>query len=111
MTMTAPTPPDAHDIDHVLDDLERRLDAQATRRDSFNIVVFVVAALAVLFAAIGVFLGMRAIDQSNDGGGAAAAGASSVATVHLSEFSITPSAMSVSEGGSLQVMNMGSAVH
>jgi uncharacterized cupredoxin-like copper-binding protein len=115
MTMTAPPArhehDDEHHLDRTIDDLDRRIEAQAIRRDGFNIVVFVVAALAVLFAAIGVFLGMRAIDESNDGGGAAAATASAVATVHLSEFSITPADVTVAEGGSLQVMNMGAAVH
>jgi manganese oxidase len=110
MTTSAP-PNDEQHVDRVLDDLERRLDAQAIRRDGFNIVVFVVATLAVLFAAIGVFLGMRAIDESGDGGTAQGAPAAAVATVHLSEFSVTPDVTRVAEGGSLQVMNMGAAVH
>src|SRR5690349_10286311 len=101
MTTSAPPSNDEH-VDRVLEDLDRRLEAQAISRDGFNIVVFVVATLAVLFAAVGVFLGIRAIDEADGGGGAAATPAGAVATVHLSEFSVTPDVARVAEGGSLQ---------
>jgi FtsP/CotA-like multicopper oxidase with cupredoxin domain len=112
MTMTAPPSSDGDALEQAIVDLDHRIEAQAIRRDGFNIVVFLVAAIALLFAAIGVFLGMRAIDESN--GNAAAAGAASAGstvTVHLSEFAITPAAIEVAEGGTLQVMNMGNVAH
>jgi FtsP/CotA-like multicopper oxidase with cupredoxin domain len=107
MAITSPE----DDLGSAIEELESRLEVQEKNREGFDIVVFVIAGIALLFAAIGVLLGMRAIDQSDDGGAAAAAPAGSITTVHLTEFSITPAAIEVAEGGSLQVMNMGAVAH
>jgi uncharacterized cupredoxin-like copper-binding protein len=61
----------------------------------------IVAVLALVFAAVALFVG------GGDDDGVAAGGV----TVQLTEFAITPSAIQVPAGGSLQVTNAGSTAH
>jgi uncharacterized cupredoxin-like copper-binding protein len=76
---------------------------------TFDLVAFgvVVAVLALILATVGIiFVGDD--DGPSDPTSAASAGA---ATVELSEFAITPAALTVPAGGSLEVTNAGSAAH
>jgi uncharacterized cupredoxin-like copper-binding protein len=76
---------------------------------TFDLVAFgvVVAVLALILATVGIiFVGDD--DTPSDTTGAAGSG---VATVELSEFAITPAALTVPVGGSLEVTNAGSAAH
>ncbi len=63
----------------------------------------VLAVLALVIATVAVF-----VRGGDDGGGTAGAGET---TVQLSEFALTPAAVSVPTGGSLKVTNDGSIVH
>jgi FtsP/CotA-like multicopper oxidase with cupredoxin domain len=63
----------------------------------------VVAVLALVIATVAVFVG----GDSGDGGGSAAGETS----IGLSEFALTPAAVSVPEGGSLTVTNNGTVAH
>ena len=64
-------------------------------------------ALGYLF---GVGLGWRAIDEAGNGGGAGG-GAASTATIHLTEFALDPSSVTIASGGTLAVHNDGSVPH
>src|SRR5690349_5381252 len=85
--------------------------APPTGRDAWLIVMFVLAAGALLLAVLGVGLAVRAIDASEHpsapSAATPAAAVPSSAMVHLSEFKIDPADVTVATGGTLQVMNMG----
>ncbi len=66
----------------------------------------VLAVLALIFAAVALVIGKSGDDGSGGGTGAGAA-----TTVELSEFAITPAALTVPAGGSLEVTNAGSTAH
>jgi manganese oxidase len=66
----------------------------------------VIAVLALVFASVAVVFGGD--DGSSDASGGTGTGP---ATVELSEFALTPSALTVPLGGSLEVTNAGSAAH
>jgi uncharacterized cupredoxin-like copper-binding protein len=111
MAMTITLPP-GDDLEHAIAELDHRLDVEENRRDSLNIIVFVIACIALIAAIVGVGYGVRAVNDARDAKNAAPAGAaSSLVTVHLTEFSISPAALTVAEGGTLQVMNIGTLAH
>jgi uncharacterized cupredoxin-like copper-binding protein len=82
--------------------------APATSRDNLLVVTVFIASLALVAAVVGVGFGWRAIDESK-GGGTTVAAASEPVMASLSEFKIA--AATVPLGGSLHVMNEGSAEH
>ena len=83
------------------------------RRDGLLLFAVMFSAMALIAGVFGVGLGLRAVDESKDrvatGGGAAAAPAT--ATVHLSEFAISPATVEIAAGGTLSVHNDGAAPH
>ncbi len=86
---------------------------QPSWRDNMPVISIVVAVLAVLFSALGVGFGWRAIDESKAnvaaGGGSGSTEPVMVSLAELDEFSIAPAA--VPEGGSLHVSNDGAGTH
>ncbi|HET6951727.1 MAG TPA: multicopper oxidase domain-containing protein [Acidimicrobiales bacterium] len=64
----------------------------------------VVAVLALVLASVAVIVG-----RDDDGGGGG--GAAGTATIDLTEFALTPDAVTVPAGGSLKVVNSGSSPH
>ena len=89
-------------------DLEARLDRRALRRDGWTIVIFSLAALALVASILAVGFATRAIGESKQN---PAANAPATVMVHLSEFKIEPAVITVASGGTLQIMNMGSMPH
>jgi len=89
--------------------------APPTGRDGWLIVMFMLAAGALLLAVLGIGLAIRAIDQSKHASAPSAAtpadAVPSSTMVHLSEFKIEPGDVTVAAGGTLQVMNMGTMAH
>ncbi len=72
----------------------------------------IVSGMALIAGIFGVGLGYRAIDEAGSGSASGgAAGAASTATVHLSEFAISPASVQVASGGTLAVHNDGVATH
>ncbi|MEY2426675.1 MAG: hypothetical protein QOI61_2247 [Actinomycetota bacterium] len=79
----------------------------ARSRDNFLIITMFVASVALIAAAIGVGFGWRAIDENKLSAGPKAAAEPVMVT--MSEFKIA--AASMATGGSLHVMNEGTAEH
>lgn len=92
---------------------ERDYTPREQRRDAWLVATFGLACLAIVFAAISVGLGARAVDESKTNAAAAGtAGAAATAAsvmVHLREFAIGDA--TVAAGGTLDVMNEGSVAH
>jgi uncharacterized cupredoxin-like copper-binding protein len=65
--------------------------------------------MALIAGIFGVGLGYRAIDEAGSGSGTA--GAAMSASVHLTEFSITPASITLAAGGTLDVHNDGAVTH
>jgi len=74
-------------------------------------VAVVVSGMALLTAIFGVGLGHRAINEARSGSGAESGGAPQTATVHLSEFALTPATLELASGGTITVHNDGVAPH
>lgn len=64
----------------------------------------VLGAIALVFAAVALVVG-------GDGSGAGTATGGSTTTLELTEFALTPSALTVAAGGQIEVVNNGSAAH
>ena len=79
------------------------------RPDSLPVVSVVIAVLALLTASLAASWGWRAIDESKDNAASSGGSQSEPVMVSLEEFSI--SAATVPTGGSLHVMNDGTALH
>lgn len=79
--------------------------------DGLSLVAAVVAVLALIGTLFGVGLGMRAVDESKTNRAASTKAVAESVTVHEKEFSISPSAINVGQGGSLKVENDGTMVH
>jgi manganese oxidase len=95
-----------------LDALESQLKARQTRRDGWTLMIWAFAAVALFASAVAIGFGMRAIDESKQGGGAGAAGAAGpAAQVTLKEFSITPLMISASQSGGVDITNNGNVEH
>jgi FtsP/CotA-like multicopper oxidase with cupredoxin domain len=94
--------------DRRLVDLEARLDRRALRRDGWTIIIFSLAALALVASILAVGFATRAIGESKRN---PAANLPATVMVHLSEFKIEPAVITVATGGTLQIMNMGSMPH
>jgi FtsP/CotA-like multicopper oxidase with cupredoxin domain len=75
------------------------------------VVAVVVSGMALIAAIFGVGLGFRAVDEAGSGSGSGAAGAAGTASVHLSEFAITPASVELASGGTLDVHNDGAVTH
>jgi len=93
---------------------EREYSPEQQRRDGWLVAIFVTSALALVAAVIGVGFGARAIDESKStlsATDAAAVSAPSTAMVHLSEFKLDPSSVTVASGAFLSVMNEGATAH
>ena len=91
--------------------LEELVKSRENRRDWWTLLIWAFAAVALFASAIAVGFGMRAIDESNDGGDAAAGGATAASQVTLTEFSITPEMISASQSGGLDITNTGTVEH
>ena len=83
--------------------------AEASRSDGLFAISVVVAIFALLTAILAASWGWRAIDESKVNAAGGASGSGEPAMVSLEEFAISPA--SVGTGGSLHVMNDGTAVH
>src|SRR4029078_1682476 len=95
-----------------LDTLEALLKARQTRRDGWTLLIWAFAAVALFASAVAIGFGMRAIDESKQGGSAGGAGAAGgAAQVTLKEFSITPLMISASQSGGIDVVNSGNVEH
>jgi FtsP/CotA-like multicopper oxidase with cupredoxin domain len=75
-------------------------------RSMFTMFASLLSVSAFLLAAIGIIV----VVAEDDGGGGAVAAAAPV-TVNMSEFAFTPSTVTVSEGGSLNLVNNGTMAH
>ena len=76
--------------------------------DRFSILAVGVAAVSLFVAVVAIGFAARAIDDDD---AVASAGAGSRASVELSEFAIDPEPIVVGVGGTLDVLNAGSAAH
>ncbi|HEX6420491.1 MAG TPA: multicopper oxidase domain-containing protein, partial [Acidimicrobiales bacterium] len=99
-----------------LNELERQIDGVRSSRDAATIIVFAVAAVALVAGLVGVGFGLRAIDE--DGGaapaaGGAAGGGSQVVDVELGDLFVRPSSVEVPAGTELivKVTNNGAMPH
>jgi uncharacterized cupredoxin-like copper-binding protein len=105
----------ASDQDRRIRQLEDRAERQAVRRDGATLVVFTLAATALLASVLAVGLGMRAITESkrNIASGAAAAVPTAVAPhAALSEFKVDLSATTLPAGQlSITIDNAGTVPH
>lgn len=94
-------------------ELEGRLESYRVSRDGWTILMFVVAAMALLASVMGVGLGLRAIDESQDN--VAAGGPAGTVTVEVSmgEFLFEPNRIEVPAGSELVavVTNDGTMPH
>ncbi|HEX2699848.1 MAG TPA: multicopper oxidase domain-containing protein [Acidimicrobiales bacterium] len=85
------------------------------RRDNLLVVVYALAAVALIASLVAVGLGVRAVDEADDAATPAATrrtdGAPSSVAVTLTEFAIAPAAAEIAQGGALSVTNGGAAVH
>src|SRR3954471_14394201 len=88
-------------------DVEQRRAPNPSPKDG---VPLFVTCISILAATLG-FAALLVASVSNHGTTTASAAGPSSATVHLSEFKIEPAAITVSTGGTLQIMNMGTAAH
>src|SRR3954470_685497 len=78
------------------------------RQNGFVVLGVVIASLALVAAVIGVGLGVRAVDQSEN---VSATGGGAATPVALSEFKLDPASITVPSGGRLTVTNDGTAQH
>jgi plastocyanin len=79
------------------------------RGDNLMVLAVLLSAMALIAGMFGVGLGLRAVDEA--GGGGTVAGAASTATIHLTEFALEPSSVTLASGGTLAVHNDGSVQH
>src|SRR5436309_7225017 len=88
--------------------MERMTDPSSSpsRRDAW-LVSTVALSLAALIASIVVF----SLSLGTTRAGTVESSAPSTAMVHLSEFTIEPSTITIAAGGTLQIMNIGSMAH
>lgn len=81
-------------------------------RDGLLIVLYALAAVALIASLVAVGLGLRAVDEAKgtetDGAVAGAGAAAAPMAVTLTEMAITPATLEVAEGGTLDVTNGGS---
>jgi uncharacterized cupredoxin-like copper-binding protein len=99
--------------------LEQRVDARAGRLDTGTVIVFVFAAISLIFSIVGIGLGVRAIDEAHRivrtapaVAAAAPAPAASPGPVTLSEFRVRPAATTVAAGKvTFQITNVGGIQH
>jgi len=70
----------------------------------------VISCMALIAGVFGVGLGARAIDEAGSGSGAGG-GAPATATIHLTEFTLDPSSVTLAAGGTLAVHNDGAVSH
>ena len=80
------------------------------RSDGLAVVGIVLSLIAAVGAIVGVGLGVRAVDESGEGGTGVAAAGAVAASVSLTEFAIEPDVM-VAAGAPITVTNDGTAVH
>ena len=97
--------------------LEERFERTAVSRDTVAVSVFIVSAIALIAAVVGIGLGWRAVDESKANRAAGGTAATderpppSTVNVNLGDFSIKPSEIRVAEGGTLNVTNIGAEPH
>ena len=84
---------------------------QSPRGDNLMMFAVILSGIALIAGMFGVGLGWRAIDEAGSGGGGAAASAPSTATIHLTEFALEPSSVTIASGGTLAVHNDGAVQH
>src|SRR5436190_13176842 len=90
------------------DPIELSPEPETSKRDNLFAIAISVSIVAILIAVMAVSWSWRAIDESGSGGATEAAGGGS-AMVSLTEFTVPP--VTVGVGGSLMVMNDGTATH
>jgi nitrite reductase (NO-forming) len=107
-------PTDLREQIESLSERESRLEGKVERRDNATVLVYIAAVVALLLGIVGVGFGARALDESRDGGSTGAAGASnapSTVSVELTEFAISPAAIDIAAGGTIEVTNNGAVPH
>jgi uncharacterized cupredoxin-like copper-binding protein len=107
-TATEPTPRPAPPSQPPADDADAR---DRDRRDGPLLIVFVLVAMSLVAGIVGIGLGLRAVDESDDEPTAAAPVAPSTVTATLSDSAIALSGTTVAAGGYLEVTNAGSVTH
>ncbi|HET9444106.1 MAG TPA: multicopper oxidase domain-containing protein [Acidimicrobiales bacterium] len=82
-------------------------------RDGSTVIVFFVAVVALVASVVGVGFGMRAIDESKEGGAAAGAGGTVTVDVELGDLFVKPASVEVAAGSELvvNVTNNGAVAH
>jgi manganese oxidase len=84
----------------------------ASRRDDLNVLALVIACVSLVAGVVGVGLGVRAVQESEDRAPVSAGGASGGSvTVELTEFAIAPDPIEIGAGGTLRVENLGAVPH
>ncbi|MDQ6617653.1 MAG: plastocyanin/azurin family copper-binding protein [Actinomycetota bacterium] len=123
-TASPPAGPAPHgsDLDE-LRDLERRVERRSDRRDGWTVMMFGIAAVALLFSMLAVGLAVRAMGDSKRQAQTAASGAAAAAvaappapvsltSVTLSDMTVTPSSTNVAPGKyTVAITNTGMMVH
>src|SRR3546814_9332451 len=107
------TPPAQPGSDGSIAELQRDIDSIKVRRDSWNVVTFVVAALALLGSVIGVGFAAGADSSDSSDGGAAASGGPQTVEIELGDLYVKPSSIEVPAGTELTVVvtNAGAMAH
>src|SRR3546814_8932753 len=98
------TPPAQPGSDGSIAELQRDIDSIKVRRDSWNVVTFVVAALALLGSVIGVGFAAGADSSESSDGGAAASGGPQTVEIELGDLYVKPSSIEVPAGTELTVV-------
>ena len=83
---------------------------QSPRGDNLMMFAVILSGIALIAGMFGVGLGWRAIDEAGSGTGGAGS-APATATIHLTEFALDPSSVTIASGGTLAVHNDGSVQH
>jgi uncharacterized cupredoxin-like copper-binding protein len=81
------------------------------RRDDFAVVAVIIALLSLAVAVAGVGFGMRAIDEADAGGDRTSVEGTAIAQAVLTEFAITPAAITLAVDGTITVRNEGTVQH
>jgi len=83
---------------------------RSERREGISLIAVGVALMSLIVAVVSVGFSMRAIDEAEDGGGAAVAAAAE-ASVVLTEFAITPAQLRLGTDGVISATNEGTVQH
>lgn len=112
-TSTATSTATSTDVDRFAE-LEHQIETTRVSRDSWTIIIFALAAFALLASVVGVGIGIRAIDESKaNASGGAGAGSPQTLEVELGDLFVKPNSVEVTAGTELivKVTNTGAVAH